>query len=103
MSKETFGEDASDVNEQLRANILDKNRQYMRRYRPLNTFYFTGNRNKNYGYLDFLPAMKNFDILTANRDERSWKIAAGEKVLTCLLYTSPSPRDATLSRMPSSA
>ena len=26
-----------------------------------------------------------------------------EKVSTCLLYTSPSPRDATLSRMPSSA
>ena len=26
-----------------------------------------------------------------------------EKVKTCLLYTSPSPRDATLSRMPSSA
>ena len=25
------------------------------------------------------------------------------KVYTCLLYTSPSPRDATLSRMPSSA
>ena len=26
-----------------------------------------------------------------------------EKNITCLLYTSPSPRDATLSRMPSSA
>ena len=26
-----------------------------------------------------------------------------EKILDCLLYTSPSPRDATLSRMPSSA
>ena len=26
-----------------------------------------------------------------------------EAVITCLLYTSPSPRDATLSRMPSSA
>ena len=25
------------------------------------------------------------------------------EALTCLLYTSPSPRDATLSRMPSSA
>ena len=25
------------------------------------------------------------------------------RALTCLLYTSPSPRDATLSRMPSSA
>ena len=28
---------------------------------------------------------------------------AGAQVLICLLYTSPSPRDATLSRMPSSA
>ena len=30
-------------------------------------------------------------------------IVAGEKLEGCLLYTSPSPRDATLSRMPSSA
>ena len=30
-----------------------------------------------------------------------YKIA--EKIFSCLLYTSPSPRDATLSRMPSSA
>ena len=28
---------------------------------------------------------------------------AAERVIPCLLYTSPSPRDATLSRMPSSA
>ena len=27
----------------------------------------------------------------------------GPTIITCLLYTSPSPRDATLSRMPSSA
>ena len=27
----------------------------------------------------------------------------GRNVVLCLLYTSPSPRDATLSRMPSSA
>ena len=27
----------------------------------------------------------------------------GRDITTCLLYTSPSPRDATLSRMPSSA
>ena len=31
------------------------------------------------------------------------KTAAGIKKQGCLLYTSPSPRDATLSRMPSSA
>ena len=30
----------------------------------------------------------------------SWNLPDG---ITCLLYTSPSPRDATLSRMPSSA
>ena len=30
-------------------------------------------------------------------------LSAAQKVLSCLLYTSPSPRDATLSRMPSSA
>ena len=31
------------------------------------------------------------------------ELAAGGPVNACLLYTSPSPRDATLSRMPSSA
>ena len=30
-------------------------------------------------------------------------LAATPVTITCLLYTSPSPRDATLSRMPSSA
>ena len=30
-------------------------------------------------------------------------IGCGKEGLSCLLYTSPSPRDATLSRMPSSA
>ena len=77
--RQTFGEDASAINEDLRANIIDKNRQYFRRYRPLNTFYYTGGRNKSYGYLDFLPAMQNFDIMTANRDQRSWNIVADTK------------------------
>ena len=34
---------------------------------------------------------------------RGAKVALLEKYKICLLYTSPSPRDATLSRMPSSA
>ena len=33
----------------------------------------------------------------------TFDIVVGESTITCLLYTSPSPRDATLSRMPSSA
>ena len=36
---------------------------------------------------------------------RLWQEQGGETptIMACLLYTSPSPRDATLSRMPSSA
>ena len=57
---DTFGESAPEPNAELRDVLVDKNRQYFRRYRPLNTFYYTGGRNKQYGYLDFLPAMRNF-------------------------------------------
>ena len=60
--------------------VVDKNRQYFRRFRPVNTYYYTGSRNKKYGYLDFLPAMRNFEILVANRDRRIWKLAAGKEV-----------------------
>ena len=74
----TFDEDASDVNEQIRELVVDKNRQYFRRYRPLNTFYYTGGRKGSYGYLDFLPAMKNFDLMVQNRDARLWALAQGE-------------------------
>jgi putative heme-binding domain-containing protein len=75
-----FGEDVPTLNQALRAAIVDKNRQYFRRFRPLNTFYYTGGRNKMYGYLDFLPAMRNFDLMVANRDRRIWDIAQGKDV-----------------------
>ena len=41
----------------------------------------------------------------AHQDVADFLLAKGAKldIHTCLLYTSPSPRDATLSRMPSSA
>ena len=42
---------------------------------------------------DFLTK-KNFQVLEAGN---------GEEAMDCLLYTSPSPRDGLLSRMPSSA
>jgi putative heme-binding domain-containing protein len=67
-------------NEKLRQAIIDRDRQYARRFRPLNTFYYTGDRNKQYGYLDFLPAMRSFEQMVANRDERIWAIARGETV-----------------------
>lgn len=66
------------VDEELRKLIVDKDSQYFRRYRPCNTFYYTGDRSKSYGYLDFLPAMRNFDLMVANREERIWSRASGQ-------------------------
>ena len=43
-------------------------------------------------------------VLTSNATgEASWAAAAAGGITHCLLYTSPSPRDGLLSRMPSSA
>ena len=70
------GETAPEVNESLRQAVIDKDRQFFRRYRPLNTFYYTGGRNGSYGYLDFLPAMRNFDVLVENRDAHIHELAS---------------------------
>ncbi len=76
--RQVFSRPVPEANAELRAAIVEKNRQYFRRFRPLNTYYYTGTRNKQYGYLDFLPAMRNLEIMTANRDRRIWEIAQGK-------------------------
>lgn len=78
--QQVFGRPAPDVMPALASVIADKNRQFFRRFRPLNTFYYTGGRSKTYGYLDFLPAMRNFDQMVANRDQRIWDLAKGKDV-----------------------
>jgi len=72
-----FQQAPPEVPDALREAVVEKNRQYFRRYRPLNTYYYTGARNKTYGYLDFLPAMRNFDIMVGNRDAWIWELAQG--------------------------
>ena len=76
--RETFNATAPETSPELRAAIADKNTQFFRRYRPLNAFYYTGDRNKDYGYLDFLPAMRSFDVMVSNRDQRIWELAQGK-------------------------
>lgn len=78
--EQMFETNAPEVDADLLGAIQDKNRQYFRRFRPLNTFYYTGGRNKTYGYLDFLPAMRNFDLMVDNRDARIWNLAEGKQV-----------------------
>lgn len=76
--REAFGSTAPEPGKELVEAIADKNAQFFQRYRPLNAFYYTGDRNKDYGYLDFLPAMRSFDVMVANRDARIWEIAGGK-------------------------
>ncbi len=68
------------LDDSVRQAVIEKNKQFFRRFRPVNTFYYTGGRRGRYGYLDFLPAMRNFDILTANRDARIHALASGRQV-----------------------
>lgn len=75
--RETFNVSAPETSQELREAIAGKNRQFFQRYRPLNGFYYTGDRNKDYGYLDFLPAMRSFEVMTSNRDQRIWGLPKG--------------------------
>jgi len=75
-----FGEPAPQPDNAISKAIVEKNHEFFRRFRPLNTFYYTGGRSKDYGYLDFLPAMRNFDQMVANRDQRIWDLANGKQV-----------------------
>ena len=73
-----FQETPPKIDESIRQLAIDKNRQYLRRYRPLNTFYYTGGRRKDYGYLDFLPAMQSFDLLVENRERAIWNTTVNQ-------------------------
>ena len=52
---------------------------------------------------EFLSDDESLNIKTATLQEKDHGLSEELLSNTCLLYTSPSPRDATLSRMPSSA
>ena len=63
----------------------------------------TGTLNFEASTPAFEPVKAQHSTTTAVLDVSSGKVAVLALVKGCLLYTSPSPRDATLSRMPSSA
>ena len=49
------------------------------------------------------PILKKYDAIVIAVAHDEFKSLTEDQIRSCLLYTSPSPRDATLSRMPSSA
>jgi uncharacterized cupredoxin-like copper-binding protein len=96
--KSLFRKDPTAINEDLRQLVVDKATQFHYRYRPLNTFYYTGGRNKSYGYLDFLPAMRNFDLMVANRDKAIHQTVATGKLVKPDDSNLPEMDDVLLSR-----
>ena len=63
---------------------------------------FTGSETEvNEG--DYRFRFSSTDVLPASANVISWKVYPSNQSNDCLLYTSPSPRDRTRSRMPSSA
>ena len=75
--EQVFGKPPPEIDDKLRHAVVEKNRQYFRRFRPVNTFYYVGGRRGR--RLGFSPRHGNFKIMTANRDERIHALARGEK------------------------
>lgn len=81
-----FGETGDRFNDQLRAEIEDKNFHWWHRYRAVNGFSIYGDRGKagsdgTYNNTDVMERERAIlDQMTANRDRRIWKIAQGETV-----------------------
>ena len=70
----------------------------------LSEFKVLGNKNIKRSKLDYRDYKPLNDILDSDPGERiTTNITEADRVLGCLLYTSPSPRDLSTSRMPSSA
>ena len=59
-------------------------------------------RTRDYRPKKFIPKLNPFYVALPYNDRINYKKTKAS-ARSCLLYTSPSPRDATLSRMPSSA
>ena len=60
--------------------------------------------NLDQRYLEYLKGHKKLRIDGLEETVKAYGWSCdGNDIIGCLLYTSPSPRDATLSRMPSSA
>ena len=94
MGNRTFlnGQDVEDV---IRKMFVSKNVSHVATISPIRTMIVK--QQKEMGKQKGI-VMEGRDIGTVVFPKAELKI-----FLTCLLYTSPSPRDATLSRMPSSA
>lgn len=66
--------------EALRAAVNEKNKQFWFDYRAVNGYYIYGGRKEPFGVVNFPAEFDKLRNMTKRRDERVWKVAAGESV-----------------------
>ncbi|MBA3314622.1 MAG: HEAT repeat domain-containing protein [Planctomycetaceae bacterium] len=66
--------------ESLRAAVNEKNKQFWYDYRAVNGYYIYGGREEPFGVVNFPAEFEKLRNMTKRRDERVWKVAAGEPV-----------------------
>ena len=64
----------------LRAEILEKNRQFWYDYRAVNGYYIYGGRKEPFGVVNFPAEFAKLRKMIANRDQRIWAVAQGKAV-----------------------
>lgn len=73
-----LGETAPQVNEAVRAAVIEKDSKFFQYYRPLNYYYIKGGRAEPYGVVNFPGELKKLLQLTEVRDRHIWDTAAGK-------------------------
>jgi glucose/arabinose dehydrogenase len=83
LDESLFGARPSDSKadlKKLRAEVLEKNRQFWFDYRACNAFYIYGGRKNPFGVVNFPPEFAKLRKMIANREERIWAVAQGKEV-----------------------
>lgn len=83
ISHALFGGDAQidrDRYETLRREVNEKSRQFWFDYRAVNGYYIYGGRKEPFGVVNFPAEFAKLRNMVKVRDERVWKVAAGESV-----------------------
>jgi lysophospholipase L1-like esterase/plastocyanin len=71
-------ETAPQLNEAVRAAVVEKETKFFQYYRPLNYYYIKGGRAEPYGVVNFPGELKKLMQLVENRDAAIWATAAGQ-------------------------
>lgn len=71
-------ETAPELNEAVRAAVVEKETKFFQYYRPLNYYYIRGGRAEPYGVVNFPGELKKLLQLVANRDAAIWATAVGQ-------------------------